>query len=154
MLLLATAWHLAGRAQVALLAASFFVMVLLAGGTYSQEGQWRDDTTLFTKAHQLAPHNEPVARNLADTHVRAALLLQEQGRCNEAIPVFREVARNDPQDWYALAGLGYCLVEMNDLVGAEDSLHRAVEISHDPNITQQWQELRAHIGLAVPVGPN
>jgi len=152
MLLVGTAWHLAGRARAALLVASVSVMALFAAGTYSQEGQWRDDVAVFTTAHQLAPHNEPVARNLADTHVRAALLLEEQGRCSEAVPVFREVARNDPQDWYAFAALGYCLVQMNDLVGAEDSLHHAVDISHDPNIVQQWQELRAHIGLTVPAG--
>jgi len=154
MLLAATAWHLAGKAKAVLLVIAVPLTALFGVGTFRQENQWKDDSTVFTIAHQLAPHNAPVARDLADTHVREALLLQEQGRCSEAIPVFREVAQDDPQDWYAYAGLGYCLAQMNDLVRAEDSLHHAVEISHDPNITEQWQELRAHMGLPVSSGSN
>ena len=56
-----------------------------------------------------------------------------------------------PQDWYAWAGLGDCYVQLNDLVKAEESLHRAVDISRDSRVIEQWQELRAHMGLSSSV---
>jgi len=115
--------------------------------TFSQQAQWRDDATIFTVAHQLAPHNDPVARNLANTRVQAALELSEQDRCDEAVPMFEQVTQQYPQDWYAWAGLGSCFVQINQLVKAEQSFHRAADLSHDSQVIQQWQELRAHMGL-------
>ena len=120
--------------------------------TLAQQKPWKDDLSIFTAAHQLAPHNAPVARNLADARVRNALLLEEDGRCSEAIPVFQEVSREYPDDWYPLAGLGYCYAQSNDFVRAEDYLHRAADLSRDSGIIQQWQELRAQMGLA-PLQP-
>ncbi len=59
------------------------------------------DLTVFTAAHQIAPHNAPVELNLARAHVQVALQLGEAGRCNEAVVTFNEVIREIPQDWYA-----------------------------------------------------
>jgi len=147
MLLVATVWHLAGKMRVPLLFASGLLTVVFAVLSVSQEKQWKDDLTVFTVAHQLAPHNAPVAQNLADAHVQAALQLADDGRCNEAMPVFEQVSQEYPQDWYAWAGLGDCLVQVNNLPRAEQSLHKAAELSHDSRVMQQWQELRAHMGL-------
>ena len=121
MLLVATGWHLAGKMRVPLLLCSrrvsaFAVLIM------SQEKQWKDDSTVFTVAHQLAPRNAPVAHNLANAHVQAALQLADDGRCSEAVPVFEQVSQEYPQDWYAWAGLGDCFAQVNDLPKAEESL--------------------------------
>ena len=147
MLLMATGWHLAGKLRVPLLYAGGLLTLVFAVLVVSQEKQWKDDLTVFTVAHQLAPHNAPVAQNLANAHVQRALLLADDGQCSEAMPVFETVTQDYPQEWYAWAGLGECFVQLNNLPKAEESLRRAVELSHDPHVTQQWQELRAQMGL-------
>ena len=95
----------------------------------------------------LAPRNAPVAQNLANANVQVALQLADDGRCSEAMPVFEQVSHEYPQDWYAWAGLGDCFVQGNNLPKAEESLRKAAELSHDSRVRQQWQELRAHMGL-------
>jgi protein O-mannosyl-transferase len=145
MLLFATAWHLAGKARIPLLIAAGALAVAFAMLTLSQDSQWKDDATVFTVAHQLAPHNEPVARNLANTRVQAALQLDQEGRCDEAIPVFKQVTQEYPNDWFAWAGLGDCQVQLNDLAGAEQSLHRAADISQNPRVREQWQAVRERL---------
>jgi hypothetical protein len=147
MLLLATGWHLANKGRMVLLFAAVLVAVAFSVLTVKQESAWKDDLTVFTVAHQDAPHNAPVAQHLADTHVQAALALDEEDRCDEAMPMFEEVIQQYPQDWFAWAGRGECLFKLNDLPGAERSLHRASELSHEPRVTEQWQQLRVKMGL-------
>jgi protein O-mannosyl-transferase len=145
MLLLATAWHLAEKKRAVLLFAAGLLAVAYAVFTVRQESAWKDDLTVFTVAHQIAPHNAPVALNLARAHVQLALDLDQAGRCNEAVPVFEQVTQQYPQDWFAWAGLGDCLVQLNDLPRAEQSLRRAAELSHESRVTQQWQRVRAQM---------
>jgi len=147
MLLVATGWHLTTTLRVPLLGAASLLAVAFAILTVQQEQPWKYDLTLFTAAHELAPHNGPVAQNLANARVQAALQLDEEGRCVEAMPVFQEVTQEYPQDWFAWAGLGDCYVQLNELPKAEESLHRAADLSHNPRVTQQWQQLRANMGL-------
>jgi hypothetical protein len=147
MLLVATGWHLAGKMRQPLLYAAGLLALVLAALAVSQEKQWKDDLTVFTVAHQLAPHNGPVAHNLANAHVQAALQLADDGGCSEAMPVFEQVSQEYPQDWYAWAGLGECFFQANNLSKAEESMRKAAELSHDSRVTEQWQELRAHMGL-------
>jgi protein O-mannosyl-transferase len=153
MLLAATGWHLAGKMRVPLLSAGVLLALVFAVLAVSQERQWKDDLTVFTVAQQLAPRNAPVARNLANAHVQVALQLADDGRCSEAMPVFEQVSQEYPQDWYAWAGLGDCFVQVNNLPRAEESLHRAAELSHESRVIQQWRELRSNMGLpsAVPL---
>ena len=153
-ILVAIALRLASKLRVALLCTFGVLAVAFVPFTWSQEKQWSDDSTVFTKAHELAPNNRPVSRNLADTRVRAALLIADEGRCSEAMPVFDEVNRAFPDDWYTWAGRGICFVRMNDMVKAEDSFHRAADLSHDPTVIQQWQALRAQMGLSTSVPAN
>jgi len=122
--------------------------------TFSQEAQWKDDSAVFTTAHQLAPHNAPVMRNLANTHVHEALTLEDEGRCSEAIPVFDRVIQDYPEDWFAWGGLGVCYVQLNNLPKAEEALHRAADLSHNSRVIEQWHELRAHMGLANSASVN
>lgn len=152
MLIIASACRFAGRMKIAAVALAAVIVVGYVPLTLAQQKQFKDDLTVFATAHELAPHNAPVARNLADARVRDALALEEDGRCAEAIPVFDQVSREYPDDWYPLAGLGYCYAQGNDYVKAEDFLHRAADLSHDKGIVQQWQELRSQMGLP-PLSP-
>jgi hypothetical protein len=149
-LLVAAGWRMVGQQRMVVLCAACALAIGLSVLTFEQEKQWNDDASVFAVAHELAPKNVPVARNLADTQVLAGLRLHEEGRCGEAMPIFEQVTRDFPEDWYAWAGLGDCYVELNDLVRGEVSLHRAVELSHDPGLTEHWQELRLHMGFSDP----
>jgi protein O-mannosyl-transferase len=91
MLLAATAWHLVQNHKMILLGAAGALTILFAGLTFAQQKQWKDDATVFTIAHQLAPHNDKVSINLADTHVQAAIHWSEEGRCSDAVPVFQHL---------------------------------------------------------------
>jgi tetratricopeptide (TPR) repeat protein len=86
--------------------------------------------------------------DLAKTKVQVAVGLDEQDRCDEAMPRFEEAIQQYPQDWYAWAGRGECFFKLNDLVKAEQSLHRAADLSHETRVIEQWQGLRARMGLA------
>ena len=132
MILLATGWHLSGKGRSLLLSAAGLVAVAFSVLTIQQENAWKNDLTLFTVAHQNAPHNEPVAQNLARAHVQAALGVDERGRCDQAMPMFEEAIQQYPQDWFAWAGLGECSFKLDDLPNAEQSLRRAFELSHEP----------------------
>jgi protein O-mannosyl-transferase len=154
MLLVAALWRTTKQAEGTLLCVACVLTIGFSALTFKQENQWKDDATVFATAHELAPHNAPVARHLADTHVQTALELDEEGRCSEALPIFEQVVRDYPQDWYAWAGLGDCYVQLNDLTKAEESLHRAADISRDPHVTEHWQALRAHMGLSSSAPAN
>lgn len=154
MLLLATGWHLTGKARVPLIGVAAVLAAVLAALTIPQIKQWRDDLTVFATAHELAPLNGPVALHLADAHVQQALQMADEGRCSEALPVFQGVTQQYPQDWFAWAGLGECFVQLENLPKAEDALHRAADLSHDSRVIEQWQELRAHMGLPNDASPN
>ncbi len=150
MLLIATGWHLSGKMRLPLLLVPLALLITFSTLTWAQEKQWRDDATVFTVAHELAPQNEPVARHLADAHVQQALQLDEAGRCDEAVPIFQDVSRQYPDDWYTWAALGDCMVQLTQFVQAEEDLHRAADISHNPRVIEQWKELRKQMGLPAP----
>ncbi|HEY3974694.1 MAG TPA: tetratricopeptide repeat protein [Candidatus Sulfotelmatobacter sp.] len=147
MLVLSAAYHLAGRGRILLLCAVGLLAAAFAGFTVQQEAMWKDDLTIFTVAHQYAPHNQPVARNLTKAHVQAALELDEEGQCDQAMPIFEQAIEQFPEDWFAWAGRGECLFKLGDLPKAEQSLRRASELSHEPRVTEEWQQVRAQMGL-------
>lgn len=147
MLLVATGWHLAKKWHIALLIAVGAVAVAFGALTIQQESMWRDDLTVFTVAHQYAPNNAPVAHNLAKANVQVALDLDEAGRCDQAMPMFEQAIEQYPQDWFAWAGRGECQLKGGNLPEAEQSLRRASELAHEPRVTEQWQQVRAMMGL-------
>ncbi len=149
MLLLATGWHLVKKGRIVLLVTAGLVAITFSALTMQQESAWKDDLTVFTVAHQNAPHNEFVARNLVNAHVQIALQgLDEGGRCEDAVPIFEQATQQYPQEWFAWAGLGECFVKLNDLPRAEQSLRRASELSREPRVTEAWREVRARMGLS------
>lgn len=149
MLLAATAWHLSRHFRIPLLALAVILAIICSTLTLAQESQWRDDLTVFKMAHDLAPQNRPVARHLADARIREALLLNPEGKCDATFPLFEQVSRDFPDDWFAWAAMGNCWLQRNELSQAEAAFHRAVDISHDPTVTQAWQQLRSQLGLPI-----
>jgi len=147
MLLLAAVWRVANRGRIVILAGTGLVAVAFSVLTVKQEGAWKDDLTVFTVAHQYAPKNQPVAQSLARAHVQVALALDDEDRCAEAIPIFDQAIEQYPQDWFAWAGRGECFFKLNDLPKAEQSLRRASELSREPRVTEEWQQVRARMGL-------
>jgi hypothetical protein len=154
MLLVGAAWHLTGKYRVPLLCAAGLLGVVFAALTVSQEQQWSDDMTVLTVAHQIAPNNAPVAQAFADARVHMAEQLDADGRYGEALPVLEQVTGEYPQDWYAWAALADCFYHLNNLTEAEKSLHRAAELSNKSEVLQQWQALRAEMGLPSSVLPE
>ncbi|HZR57414.1 MAG TPA: tetratricopeptide repeat protein [Terriglobales bacterium] len=148
MLLAAIGWHLVKKGRLFLLSAAALVAVVCGILTVSQESMWKDDLTIFTVAHQMAPHNDPVAKNLTRAHVQVALSLDDAGRCDEALPIFEQAIQQYPQDWYAWAGRGECFFKLDDMPRAEQSLHRAFELSREPRVNEEWQQVRARMGLS------
>jgi tetratricopeptide (TPR) repeat protein len=154
MLLVASAWRLAGKYRLSLLCAIGLLGGLFAALTVSQEQQWSNDLTVLTVGHQIAPHNAPVAKALADARVHMAEQLDADGRYSEALPVLEQVTVEYPQDWYAWAALADCFYHLDNLTEAERSLHRAAELSNKSEVIQQWQALRAEMGLPSSVLPE
>lgn len=147
-LLLAAAWRLINRKRVAVFTA--LVAVFLASActllTTRQEGMWKDDLTVYTVAHTIAPHNVPVALDLSLANVQVALTWANEGQCDEAEPIFNEAIRQNPQDWYAWAGLGECLYKQNDLSKASDALEHAYTLSKQPRVKEMWQMVQEKLG--------
>jgi tetratricopeptide (TPR) repeat protein len=147
MILLATGWRLMNKSRLPLLAVAVVIAAAFSVFTVKQEGMWKDDLTVYTVAHQIAPNNAPITLDLTRAHVQQALSLDEEGRCDEAVPIFNRAIRHYPQDWFAWAGLGECLFKLNDLSGSERSLRRAAELSHEPRVREEWQMVRQKLGL-------
>jgi tetratricopeptide (TPR) repeat protein len=148
MILLAIAWHLVRKNRTLLLASLGLIAVAFSVLTIKQEGEWKDDLTVFTVAHQNAPHNGPVAQSLSRAHVQVALGLDETGQCGEAVPIFQQAIQQYPHDWFAWAGLGECYFKLNDLAKGEQAMHRAAELSGEPRVKEEWQEMREKMGLS------
>ena len=146
-LLVATAWRLTNKSRLPLLLVAGLAAIAFTVFTVKQERTWKDDLTVFTVAHDIAPRNQPVRLSLSRARVQFALRLDEEGRCDQAIPILEEATREYPEEWFPWAGLGECFFKLNDMPKAEQSMHRASDLSHQPRVTEQWQQLRARMGL-------
>jgi hypothetical protein len=147
-LLLATGWRLLKKGRIAALSAAGVVAIAFCVLTVEQESMWKDDLTVYTVANQNAPHNAPVAQNLSRARVQLALLaLDEADGCDEAMPVFQQAIQQYPQDWFAWAGQGECFLKLNKFPQAEQALRRATELSHEPRVQKEWDQVRERMGL-------
>jgi hypothetical protein len=153
-LLLATAWRLLDRFTLPLLGTAAVIAIAFAVLTVQQEPMWNDDLSVYTMAHEIAPRNQPVRLSLTRARVQYGMRLDDQGHCDEAVPILEEATRDYPQDWYAWAGLGECFFKLNQLDKAEQSLRRASELSKNPRVTDQWRMLRERMGLGTATPKN
>lgn len=151
-LLIATGWHLAKKWRRLLLPLAGAVGLAFAALTVSQEPAWKSEIAVFEEGHRSAPRNVFVDRNLVRVHVQEALGWDVAGRCKEALPVFENAIRRYPEDWYGWAGLGDCLYQLDDLPRAEQALHRAADLAHEPQVAQRWQEVKDKLASRSPIG--
>lgn len=113
-------------------------------------------------AHERAYGNEKVARTYMARRAFAAALpfarasweaepsnarywtnlgevLNELGRCNEAIPLLRRAVELAPERWDSRYDLGLCLVKQERYAEAAQTLHRAVAAGGDrPDVRHLW----------------
>ncbi len=148
MLLLSVGFHLVRRQQIAILSVVTLIVIAFSLLTIMQEDMWKDDMTVFTVGHEIAPNNAWVAHKLSQANVQLALTLDEAGRCNEAMPIFDQAIQQYPQDWFAWAGRGECFFKLNDLPRAEHDLRRAYELSHEPRVAEAWEEIHTRMQAA------
>ena len=139
-ILLAAGWQVVDetrrrKAGAAFLSAAGIVALVFLGLTLQQESAWADDLSLWSAAHQVAPHNWLVAWNLASE-------LRHAGRNKEAVAVYQGETEQHPDNgdaWIALSG---CYIELGDLANAERSLERAAQLKSDMRIKMQLWNLQ------------
>ncbi|GLR46495.1 tetratricopeptide repeat-containing sulfotransferase family protein [Sphingomonas astaxanthinifaciens] len=75
----------------------------------------------------------PPATNAADDPALAwrAYLAQETGRFDQAVPLYREIVRRDPNDWSSWNNLGNSLNALGQDAEAAEALRRAVALVPD-----------------------
>jgi tetratricopeptide (TPR) repeat protein len=153
MMLVAIGWHLAGNLRTLLLLPISLLAVMLAVLTLSQETAWKDNLSVFASGNQIAPQNHQVAINLTRARVEVALPLVDEGRCAEAIPVFEQATKQLPDDWVGWAALGNCFDQLNELPKAEQFLRRAAELTRQPRVAEEWQDVLRRMQEANAIHP-
>jgi tetratricopeptide (TPR) repeat protein len=58
-----------------------------------------------------------------------AFQLMQEGKHDEALPLFRQVIESDPSDWNAIYLAGQCCRFLNNFDGAIDYLQKAADIN-------------------------
>ncbi len=100
------------------------------------------DRSTAIDEHRLALLHEP-ENTLADAAASLGVLLQKEGRSEEAFTAYREALRRDPEFVLAHTNLGALLLEVGQLEAALASLQKAVELSPMDSVA------RSNIGAAL-----
>ncbi|MGH9523235.1 MAG: tetratricopeptide repeat protein [Terriglobales bacterium] len=98
------------------------VCVCFAGLNLVQQGPWASDVALYSHGFVAAPNNNFVENNFAR-------LLTDRGQFREAIPLYEQVLRRDPNFEQAHYNLGYTYYRFGDLAQARRELQRAVALN-------------------------
>ena len=114
------------KLQVA--AAGVAATVLLAG-TLTQQINWASDLLLYTRAVSIAPGNSVARNNLGNA-------LLERGQYPDAVAVYQQVLKQDPNFWMATYNLGYVSYRLHKFEDAEQYLSRAIVLN--PNDADQY----------------
>jgi len=116
-----TVWvSLVGAAAIALL---FAVL------TITQQTQWTNDVELYTRGMKSAPDNLTVRDNLANALLAA-------NHPEQAIPMYIEVLRRNPNFWRSNYNLGLAYYKTGNPTAAEDYLQKAIRI--DPSDSDEF----------------
>ncbi len=87
------------RRAAFVLPAALVFFGLLGFGTIRQSLFWRDEMSLRTRAHLIAPHNVCATAGLGD-------ILRIEGKYGPAMELYREALAADPDHWPANYGMG------------------------------------------------
>jgi tetratricopeptide (TPR) repeat protein len=118
---LAVAWRI-GRVTIA--AASAFVLLILSSLTVLQVSRWRDSVTLFEWTLSVTSNNALIQNQLG-------VILNRQGKHDEAIAHFTEALRIKPDYFHALANMGWALRQQGKAAEAIGFLQQALTVRPD-----------------------
>jgi len=107
----------------AAIGAALVVVVVLGALTWRQSRVWHDSRTLWTHALEVSPSSV--------AHVRVGLLLEEEGRTEEAIVHFREAVRLRPDSAFAENSWGIALGNAWRFDEAFDHFEAALRLKPD-----------------------
>jgi tetratricopeptide (TPR) repeat protein len=134
---LAVAWRI-GRVTIA--AASAIVLLILGSLTVLQASRWRDSVTLFEWTLSVTSNNALIQNQLG-------VILNRQGKHDEAIAHFTEALRIKPDYFHALANMGWVLRQQGKDAEAISFLQRALTVRPDSADThRQLGLVLAHQG--------
>jgi protein O-mannosyl-transferase len=107
----------------AAIVAALAVVVLLGALTWRQSRVWHDSRTLWTHALEVSPSSI--------AHAKVAVLLEQEGRTEEAIVHFREAVRLRPDNAFAQNNWGIALGNAWRFDEALDHFEAALRIEPD-----------------------
>lgn len=102
------------------------VIAALAALAFRQQAFWRDDTAIFTRAVEIAPHNDLAESGLAT-------IVARRGNYLLAISLFKDVLDRNPTQITANLNLGWTYFLMGDYADAERYL-TAGAATHDNSV--------------------
>jgi protein O-mannosyl-transferase len=114
------------------LLAMLLLLALLSYGTAVASSYWIDDYILFQHAYQSAPANVLVRNNYA-------VELGRRQRFSEAVPMLKQVLREQPNNWLANYNFARLSYQQRDLPEAEKYYLRAIQI--DPTQADSFMQL-------------
>jgi len=118
---LAVAWRI-GRVTIA--AVSAIVLLILSSLTVLQVSRWRDSITLFEWTLSVTSNNALI-------HNQLGVILNRQGKHDEAVAHFTEALRIKPDYFHALANMGWALGQQGKAAEAMSFLQRALTVRPD-----------------------
>jgi len=95
---------------------------LLLAGTLTQQLNWASDLLLYTRGVDIAPGNSVARNNLGNA-------LLERGRYPDAVALYQQVLKQDPNFWMAAYNLGYLSYRLHKFDQAEQYLTRAITLN-------------------------
>lgn len=97
---------------------------------YDRQGIKPDESlALLVKAHQLAPVDSAIEKNLVTGLGRKAAALAKEGRFREALPWLEQRAALDPHCAPYQREVGYCYAQLGDLATALRHYARAINLA-------------------------
>ena len=88
---------------------------ILLAGTLTQQLNWASDLLLYTRGVSIAPGNSVARNNLGNA-------LLERGQYPDAVAVYQQVLKQDPNFWMATYNLGYVSYRLHKFEDAEQYL--------------------------------
>jgi Tfp pilus assembly protein PilF len=124
-------------------AGAVVIVLILSALTWRQSQVWRDSRTLW--AHALAVSPSSVA------HAKLGVLLEEEGRTEEAIAHYREALRLRPDNAYAANNWGIALANVWRFSEAIVRFEAALRMN--PNYAEARRNLQlTRVRMANPLG--
>ncbi len=135
------------RGREVVVVAALFIVATLVAVSFNQTSHWRNSTTFWRYAIDIAPDNYIAHNNLGN-------VLLKEGKLDEAITHFQEALRIKANDIKAHYNLGNCYLLKNEMYRAIQQYQEALKLS--PNLigarnnlaVALWQSEQAEQAIA------